>query len=138
MDKVKEHLQGVMKHCRVRNRNTTRARSEEAIGVNDFQMLKIVLCLWERPFWSCGLWQRDHTSQTTARQGVRSGNKYPDYFSLFPPSHFLLVPEWPNSLRRNTIIQLIQISNCGMVKKGWGEKSLSVDLWIQDEHTAHY
>ena len=41
MDKVKEHLQGVMKHCRVRNRNTTRARSEEAIGVNDFQMQKI-------------------------------------------------------------------------------------------------
>ncbi|XP_068829269.1 neurexophilin-1 [Capricornis sumatraensis] len=45
MAKVEGHLQGIMKHCRVRNRNTTWARSEEAIGVNDLQMLKIVLCL---------------------------------------------------------------------------------------------
>ena len=36
-----------MKHFRARNRNTARARSEETIGVNDLEMLKIV-CAYRR------------------------------------------------------------------------------------------
>lgn len=43
MDKVKGHLQGIMKHCRASNRIIAKSRSEEAMGVKGSARYRAVL-----------------------------------------------------------------------------------------------
>ena len=72
MDKVKGHLQGIMKHFRARNRNTARARSEETIGVSDLEMLKIVCAYRRNPSGAVPLVERPYQlDHSQARSEIR-------------------------------------------------------------------